>query len=268
MNSSLETDKIMKSSESLSSMRVNYELNVEKIFEKRLMLLEKNGKKIRLNEIRLNIMNDQGGAMSIQLPIERIKISKDKVYCESMLIESQFSGQDGSEIYLESVNIMSDNNTIAASLITDEAKVDINFEKLQTPILLFSACFTTKYPKAISRIMPTDSKDAFIYALYDENDMSKRVIFYTGKNFTGDSYVYKIGDSYNFFYDSETRNPLNDAFKSVKVGSKCKLYTWGSGTYSKEKVIFLEDSADMKLSHNGLSSFVITHKGHKGMYGE
>ena len=260
---SINTQGLMKSTELMRSIRLTYDLEVEPIFEKRLMQLAKNGKKIALLKIQLNILSIEGDELPLDIPIGRMKVTQDgKICCESMVTQSQFNlSAEKNEVYLESIKVVAENKYIAASIITSGNKPDIDFEKLQTPVVLLSVTFKTEYPKVIGRILPNDPKEAFIYALYDEepgsndND-SERVSFYTGINFTGNRYTYKVGDSLDF---TDVSHPLNDQFKSVKVGSKCKLYVWADGCHRGQQTIFTTDSANMNISNNGLSSFAILH---------
>ena len=261
---------VMQSAESMKSMRLSYDLNIDEIFEKKLMRLEKSKtKKLSLLTIQLNTIDINADEVGIDIPIGRTRITKDgKVFCESMVCRSQFfehqEEEEENTIIFESIRVLSNNNVTAAAVIAVEDKVDIDFDALETSIILFSVSFTTKYPKAIKKIFPHDPKDAFLYALYDEGNIegnignSDKVSFYTEKNFTGQCYTYKIGDSIDF--TNIHTNPLNDKFKSAKVGSKCKLIVWADGGYSGPTKTLLEDTADLNLSNKGLSSFVITYR--------
>ncbi len=250
----------MRSTELIRSIRLTYNLEINSIFEKRLMLLARNGKKIALSMIQLNILNIEGDEAPLDIPIGRMKVTQDgKICCESMVTQSQFKlSEENNEVYLGSIKVVAENKHIAAAIITPGNKPDIDFEKLQTPVVLLSVTFKTEYPKVIGKILPNDPKEAFIYALYDEDissNESEEVSFYTGINFTGDRYTYKVG----YCGDYPSTHPLNDKFKSVRVGSKCKLYVWEDGYHKGKQTIFTADSANMNIGGNGLSSFTIIH---------
>lgn len=252
---------LMKSMQSMQSIRLTYDLQIDSIFEKRLMQLAKSGKKISLSRIQLNILSIEGDGLPLDIPIGRMKVTQDdKICCEGMVSQSQLNlSEEINEVYFESVKIIAGNKHVVATTTTAGNKPDIDFEKLQTSVVLLSVTFKTDYPKGIGKILTNDPKEAFIYALYDEctsSNASEEVSFYTGINFTGDRYTFKIGDSLDF---GDGSHPLNYKFKSVKVGSKCKLYVWASGWYRGQQTIFTADSANMNSSNYGLSSFTIIH---------
>ncbi|MES2142008.1 MAG: beta/gamma crystallin domain-containing protein [Pseudomonadota bacterium] len=258
----LKTTNVMK------SMRISYDLNIDALFEKKLMRLEKSKtKKLSLLTIRLNTIDINAEESPLDIPIARTRITEEgKVFCESMVSRSQFNlrpqeeGEEEEEnnLTLEGIRVIADNNNTAASIVIVGDKVDIDFDALETGFILLSVNFTTEYPKAIKKKFLNDPKDAFIYTLYDEGNIasSDKVTFYTEKNFTGQRYTYKVGDSVDF--SDNTDHPLNDLFKSVKVGSNCKLIAWEHGWYKGSKKTFLIDTPDMGFS--GLSSFAIASR--------
>jgi hypothetical protein len=257
ITNSISTQSVMKSTELMRSIRLTYDLEINSIFEKRLMQLAKNNKKISLSMIQLNVLNIEGDESPLSIPIGRVKVTQEgKICCESMITQLQLNSCN--EVYLEGIKVVAENKHIAATIITDGNKPDIDFEKLQSPVVILSVNFKTDYPQVIEKILPNDPMQAFIYALYDEiviSDNSEEVSFYTEINFVGDRYVYKIGECFDF---TGANNSLNDKFKSVKVGSKCKLHVYEDGYYKGKKTIFTENSANMNIGNGGLSSFVIT----------
>jgi hypothetical protein len=265
-NINLDTaSTLMKSMASMQSLKLSYDLKIDSSFEKRLMVLKKSNKKTLLSTIQLNTLNQEGNDVPIILPVERVRITEaGKVYCETMLTQQQLnlSGPEEEEAgaVLLSIEVQADNQKIAASTEVTDVKVDIDFEKLQTPIVLFSVNFVTQHPKVIKKgIMDKQNpKDTFIYALYDEsiNSEGNSVTFYTEKNYGGDPYSYKIGDTHSFY---NYNHPLNDKFKSVKLGPKCQVHVWEDGQYAGKETIFTKNSPDMNIGHSGISSFAITY---------
>ncbi|BBB15380.1 uncharacterized protein RVIR1_09000 [Candidatus Rickettsiella viridis] len=216
-----------------------------------------------MSSLKLFIKDSQAEVLT---PIVRVRVSHQMVSCDSIVTRPQLV-QEGqkSEIYIDNIELLSpchQNITIPVKV-----GVGINFETLQTKTIFLIIRFTTKQSEKFKIVSPSDYRDAFILATYDEDD-SNKVIFYTGVNYTGDAYRYKIGDSYDFYPGPYSGNPLNDKFKSVKVGRNCSLHAWefgeytcGSPTIERKGLfkIFTEDTPDMALG-DGLSSFVVIHR--------
>jgi hypothetical protein len=90
------------------------------------------------------------------------------------------------------------------------------------------------------------------------NPAQNEIIFYSEENFSGQTYHYKAGDTFDF---TDGPHLLNDVFKSVKiVGPEYKVTIFSDGGYKGPKQVILEDVAKIDVPNNGISSFIVTYK--------
>ena len=140
---------------------------------------------------------------------------------------------------------------------------------LSNTITILSVSFRTKFPEAIKKKNPSELEKRILYDKYDDaNDddadddsikdstkpKPKEIIFFTGKNFTGDSHKYPVGVVLDFPWFKG----LDNQFKSVRIGTHCKVMIW-EHTFAGAHKLLLEDTPTIQIG-NGLTSFIVLCK--------
>ncbi len=246
-------------------MRYSYNLDPTKGFETRLRMLAKRNKKIELNSIKLKLINiDSESEICCSIPIERVNVSKEgEIVCETIVERGKLHhsmydlDEPDDEIFFEKISVSAQLGEgeieVAFLEIDDDHDEEDKFEiDLDHPITIIAINFVTSYPQAIRKKYPKDIGRNIIYDRYsddfdghgkDKNQPKpKEIIFFTGKNFTGDSHKYKVGDVIDFPWFKGLDNQLN----SVRIGSHCKVMVW-IHTFEGVHKLLLEDTPDIDI---------------------
>ncbi len=275
-NKLTEHNKIYASPEALQEMKRSFPLEVEKSFENKLKRLRRfkkittKAENLLLKAMRLTIIDLEDKETEHDILIDRVRVSKEgRVFCETIIdideLKSDSELHEGKGIiFLSTIEIVGSDEKIAASAVAEDDEFEIKFDLATSEILVLSLNFVTKYSDAIQRKSPNDRRDITTYLVLDDigDDIGKnsapldKVIFYTGKKFYGESYIYKIGDHIVF---QNEKDSLNDKFESVRIASNCKLTVFRHSPESYTGInpskVLLEDTADIDIG--GLSQFIV-----------
>ncbi|BBB15386.1 uncharacterized protein RVIR1_09060 [Candidatus Rickettsiella viridis] len=183
-----------------------------------------------LNKLEKNALNEKNTILS-----EKVKTLKLKKLEERILLNNKKNAE------------LLENN------ITKKLDLFINNHRLEH--ILNKPNYTNLYllmkePEPKKQIEPALS--------LPKNDLaSNEIIFYSEKEFSGLSFKYRIGDKVNF---TNGPHPLNDLFKSAKLGSYCKVTLYEDGDYVGKNYDIITDTANIQLDHGGISSFIVDYK--------